>query len=393
MKTVNSKLRIVVLGYLVRGPLGGLVWHHLQYILGLLQSGHDAIFLEDSGDDPYCYDPSCDEISTDPTYGLKYVADLFDVFASDGLHQRWAWYDATSKSWHGPFAPYVLDFCKTADLVINLSAVNPLRDWLLEIPIRALVDTDPVFTQIRHLTESEPLSLAKDHNRFFTFGTNIGTDLCRIPDDGFPWVATRQPIVLNCWNPAMVPGPADGPFTTVMQWDSYSRRQWNGILYGMKSDSFGPYIDLPTLVSERLELAMGGGSEVRSQLMENGWSLKNPLRLLPSPFDYCQYLSRSKGEFSVAKHGYACSKSGWFSERSAAYLASGRPVITQDTGFSSWLPVGEGLMAFQNPKDAVLSLEAVSSRYESHCRAARHLASAYFSASLVLAELIDAAMG
>ena len=141
--SASERLRIIVLGYIVRGPLGGLAWHHLQYVLGLVELGHDVIFVEDSDDYPACYDPARNVVDTDPSYGLDFTARTFERV---GLGQRWAYYDAHTTRWLGPCAGQVLSLCASADLLLNLSGVNPLRPWLLQIPARALVDTDPVFT-------------------------------------------------------------------------------------------------------------------------------------------------------------------------------------------------------------------------------------------------------
>lgn len=384
-------LRIVVLGYLVRGPIAGLVWHHLQYVLGLARMGHAVVFLEDSGDQPWCYDPSRDAEGADASFGLAYVDRLFQSFAAAGIAQRWAWYDAPTRRWWGPFAAEAEDFCRHADVVLNLSGVNPLRAWLTEVPTRVLVDTDPAFTQIRHLGEPGSRLLAAAHTHFFSFGEGIGHADCAIPADGFPWQPTRQPVVLECWTPS--PGPVDGAFTSVMQWESYARREWAGVSYGMKAASFMPYLELPQRTAARFELALGGGSPPRRKLLDHGWVLHNPLTLLPTPWAYRQFIRASLGEFSVAKQGYVVSRSGWFSERSAAYLASARPVITQDTGFSRTLPVGEGLLCFQDPEQALAAIEQVRSDVQRHCRAARQLACREFGASTVLQSLLDRALG
>ncbi|MCU7817017.1 MAG: hypothetical protein KZQ81_17925 [Candidatus Thiodiazotropha sp. (ex Rostrolucina anterorostrata)] len=167
----NQHLRIIVLGYIVRGPIGGLAWHHLQYVMALDRLGHNVYFVEDSDDYPSCYNPTTHITDSDPSYGLKFTA---DAFKKVGLAERWAYYDAHVSRWFGPCADHILDICKTADLLLNLSGVNPLRSWLATIPKRALVDTDPVFTQLRHLTDSTARSLALQHNSFFSFGENIG---------------------------------------------------------------------------------------------------------------------------------------------------------------------------------------------------------------------------
>lgn len=228
---MSERLRIVVLGYIVRGPLGGLAWHHLQYALGLARLGHDVHFVEDSDDHPSCYDPSVDRTGTNPSYGLRFAGRAFDAL---GLGGRWAYHDAHGRGWLGPAANRVLEACARADVLLNLSGMNPLRPWVAQIPVRALVDTDPVFTQLRHLRDPTALAHARRHTVFFTFGENVG----ELPSDGLPWQPTRQPIALDAW--VASPGPADGRFTTVLQWDSYASVRHNGRQYGMKSDSFAP---------------------------------------------------------------------------------------------------------------------------------------------------------
>jgi hypothetical protein len=379
-----DRLRIVVAGYIVRGPLGGLAWHHLQYVMGLASLGHDVHFLEDSDDYPSCYDPIRDVTDADPTYGLEFATHAFERV---GLHERWAYYDAHTSHWLGPGGNRMLEICASADLLLNLSAVNPLRPWMLGIPRRALVDTDPVFTQIRHLTRPEAREMAERHTSFFSFGENIGLESSQIPADGLPWQATRQPVVLGAW--PVTRGPAQGKFTTVMQWDSYPALEHNGTRYGMKSESFSQFIDLPERAGRLFELALGSRTAPRALLRHKGWSLRDPRRPTRDPWSYQRYIQRSRAEFGVAKHGYAISGSGWFSERSAAYLASGRPVLIQETGFTRWLPAGTGVFPFRTPEEALAGIEAIQSAYDLHCRAARVVAEEYFDARKVLTRLIE----
>ena len=382
-----GRLRILVLGYIVRGPLGGLAWHHLQYVLGLARLGHDVYFLEDSGDHPSCYDPATDATGPAPEYGLRFAA---RAFARLGVGERWAYHDAHESRWLGPCASRVPDLCSSADLLLNVSGVNPLRPWLSEVPARALIDTDPVFTQIRHLVEPEARDLAARHTAFFSYGENLARGQSAAPQDGLPWRPTRQPIVLDAW--PVTPGPRSGKFSTVMQWDSYPPQEYAGQHYGMKSHSFGPFLDLPRRAGPVLELAVGSASAPRGLLREKGWSLADPLEITHSPWTYQRYIRGSKAEFAVAKQGYVSARCGWFSERSAAYLASGRPVVVQDTGFGAWLEADAGVIGFTTADEALAGIEEVSGRYELHCRAARELAAEHFDARAVLGRLIEEAL-
>ncbi len=385
-KTV-SRLRIIVLGYIVRGPLGGMAWSDLHYLMGLVQLGHDVYFVEDSDDYPSCYDPVRGITDTDPTYGLQFATSIFERF---GLGDRWAYYDAHTSRWLGPCANHILGICATADLLLNLAGVNPLRPWLMEIPVRALVDKDPVFTQIRHLSEDAARNRALQHTAFFSFGENIGLSRSTIPKDGLPWQATRHPIFLDAWS--VMPGLEQGKFTTVMLWDSYPAREYNGRRYGMKSDSFGAYIDLPQKAGPIFDLAVGSPMVPRALLCSKGWALRDPREPTRDPWTYQGYIQQSKAEFSVAKHGYVVSRSGWFSERSASYLASGRPVLIQETGFSDWLQTGAGVISFNTPEEALAGIEEINSRYEFHCQAARAIAQEYFDSRQVLLRLLEDAI-
>jgi hypothetical protein len=381
---MNSRLRIIVLGYIVRGPLGGMAWHHLQYVLGLARLGHDVYFLEDSDDYPSCYDPQRQVTDSDPSYGLEFAERAFNRI---GMSGRWAYYDAHEQRWMGPCAEHSASLCETAELLINLSGVNPLRPWFVQIPHRVLVDTDPVFTQIRHLTDSKARAQASRHTCFFSFGENVtGTD-GQIPDDGFAWRPTRQPIVLEVW-PQTPPVP-QGPYTTVMQWDSYKGIFYQGQQFGMKSTSFEAFLDLPGKTPVTLELALGSEHAPRSQLQARGWRIRDPLAVTSTLDTYQRYLQGSKAEFSVAKQGYVVSRSAWFSERSACYLATGRPVIVQDTGFSRYIETGRGLFAFKSLDQAITAIEEVEANYSDHCVAARELARQYFDAGKVLKQLIE----
>jgi len=181
-------------------------------------------------------------------------------------------------------------------------------------------------------------------------------------------------------------------FTTALYWNAYPSVEYDGVFYGMKSDSFRPYLGLPRKVGPIFELVMTSNAELDALLTTSGWRLRNPLQTARNPWSYQQYIQQSRAEFSVAKHGYVVSESGWFSERSAAYLASGRPVLVQDTGFSRWLPSGLGVVPFKTPEQAVLGIDAITREYQAHCRAARLIAEEFFDARKVLPQLVERAM-
>jgi hypothetical protein len=390
---MKHPLRIVVLGYLVRCPLGGMAWHHLQYVAGLARLGHQVWFVEDSGDDPWaaCYDPSRGTTDADPSYGLEFARNAFELL---GLPDCWAYFDAFESRWHGPRREDIEAVCAGADLLINLSGSNPLRPWTAGISRRIYLDTDPVFTQVRHLADDRRRRLAAAHNVFFTFGENITRPGHGIPDDGFPWQPTRQPVVLDLWPQGS--GIGDGRFTTVMQWDNSIQdvpRQFEGRRYGRKAESFAAYADLPMRCDATFEIGLGGKDAPRGRLGNLGWILRDPLEVTRDPSTYREFIAASLAEFSVAKEGYVTARSGWFSERSAAYLASVRPVVVQDTGFTDWLDTDGGVLAFKDLDEACAAVEDVMARYEFHCHQARRVAACYFDSTTVLRSLLDRVMG
>lgn len=379
-----ERLRIVVLGYVIRGPLGGLAWHHLQYVVGLERLGHDVLFVEDSDDYPACVHLDRDAVDTDPTEGLNFAARAFERL---GIPEGFAYYDAHTGRWQGPAGDRSESFCRSADIVLNISGINPVRPWWAEAPVRVLIDTDPAFVQIRHLQSARARSLAEAHTNFFTFAEKFGDEDCLVPDDGFPWQPTRQPVVLDAW--PVRPIAPKAPFSTVMQWGSYQALEHEGISYGMKSASFEPYFDMPRRTGVPLVLGIGGAKRPpNTRLIENGWQVRNSIDFARDPWQYQRFIQDSAGEFSVAKQGYVVSRSGWFSERSANYLASGRPVIVQDTGFTDRLPTGEGLHTFQTPDEAAGALERVRRDLPRQAAAARQLAEQWFDGTKVLSDLL-----
>jgi len=378
--------RVVVLGYIVRGPIGGMTWHYLNYVVGLQRLGMEVLFLEDSDDYASCYDPERHLVSNDPTYGLAYAGAVLERV---NLEEQWAYFDAHTAAWHGPRAGDALHFARSADMLINISGVNPVRDWMLQIPVRVLIDTDPAFTQVKHLQDAGARQRAQSFTHYFTFGENFGQPACDVPEDGFDWKPTRQPVVLDLWRKE-APLRESAPFTTVMQWDSYKELRHDGRVYGMKSASFSPYFDLPRHTTTPLEIALGSRDAPRAQLKENGWGIRDPLEISQTPWTYQAYILRSAGEFAVAKDAYVRTNSGWFSERSACYLAAGRPVILQDTGFSRHLPTGSGLFAFANPEQAVEALDRCASDLRAQAKAAREVARESFDPATILNCLLNA---
>ena len=383
-------LRVVVGGYLVRAPLGGQAWHYLQFLVGLAALGHEVLYVEDShffedDEQEWYFDPGAGTSGVDPAPGMRFVQEALTRF---GLEDQWAFYEASTHRWHGPASTRAVQCCEGADLFVNVSGVNPVRPWLAGVPHRLFVDTDPCFTQIRLLGNPINRRHALQHNRFATFGENIPAGKSVLPLDTFPWFATRQPVVLEAW--PVSPGRPDAPLTTVMAWQTYGPLEHEGRGYGVKADSFEPFFDLPRRRGETFELSLGGDQAPRQRLRRCGWRVldRGPMTLDA----YQEYLASSRAEFGIAKAGYVESASGWFSERSAAYLASGRPAVVQSTGFEEWLPAGLGVLSFATPADAISTLDDLAARYAQHCRASRELVAEYFDHRVVLARLVEQAL-
>ena len=375
-------LKIICSGYLIRYPLGGLSWHHIQYLVGLQRLGHEVTFFEHYGWPDSCYDPLRHTMTSDPSHGIDY---LLKLLRPHGLENRWCFL-AQDGAAYGMSRERLGQLCRESDLYLNLSNINWLPE-LEECPRRVLVDTDPVFTQIGAHGLGGPYSR---YHALFTFGENVHRTGCNMPTAGARWMPTRQPIVLDMWR--VEPGDRSAPFTTVMSWSPLGDRWHHGQLYGQKDRAFEPFFRLPRLTRTPMQLAVTPPEEIRAQLAQGGWHLVDPQQVTRDPKAYQSYLRGSRAEFSVAKHGYVVTRCGWFSERSAAYLASGRPVVVQDTGFGHWLEKGTGVIAFATPEEACEGIAEIDRRYEDHCRAARDIAEEYFDARRVLSNLIEQAM-
>jgi hypothetical protein len=266
-----------------------------------------------------------------------------------------------------------------------------LRDPSLReaIPTRVDLDLDPAFNQLWHAVEGIDVGL-DGHTHYVTVGNGIGRAGCDVPTCGRTWITTLQPIVLSEWT--MSNGDSGTPWTTVGNWRGYGSIRHEGRHYGQKAHSLRRYLSVPRLTSERLLLALAihpGETGDLSALKENGWELVDPAAVAATPDDYRAFIHASKAEFGIAKSGYVVSRSGWFSDRSVCYLASGRPVLAEDTGLVGTLPVGCGLVTFSTLDEAIAGIEAISGNYDTHCTAARALAESCFDSKRVLTRLVD----
>lgn len=368
-------MKILFAGIIARYPFGGVTWCSLMYMTGLRALGHEVFYIEDTGE--AVYDPVLNTRSTDPSYGTTYIHNALEPF---GLGDKWSFvnYDGT---YHGQSAETVKAFCADADLFINLSGGSWFwRDEYARIPRSAFIDSDPAFTQLS-LAKGEPwyVEFFSRFNHLFTFGSNIGTPACSVPVGPFHWHKTWQPVTMGDW--ANTVQPLDR-FSTVMTWKIESFTD----VGGNKDQEFVKFIDLPSRTSQRFELAVNGPQTL---LRQHGWNTVDAMGTSTNLWDYRAFIQHSRAEFGVAKHTYVSTRSGWFSDRTECYLASGRPALVQDTGWSSHLPSGEGLLGFSTPDEVLAGIDAINSRYDVHAQRAREIAAEHFAADRVLPRLLD----
>ena len=371
---------IIVAGYMVRNPLGGSLWTHLQHVVGLRDLGHDVYFFEDFGWPNSCYDLSRDRVSDDAAYGLAVVGQLMKRF---NLDKRWAYRDA-KRTYYGLSAKQVDEIISRAELLLNLGGVTWLEGFE-RIPQRVFVDGDPGFVQIRAASDPQDLQFMSGHTHFFSHGRNIGQPGCPVPTLGLHWRGFHSPVVLREW-PVRFDARAK-KFTTVMNWRSYEDVKFKGEILGQKSREFLKILPLPSRSTQVLEVTVGDAP--LKKLSAHGWHVANPFLVSKSADSYRDYIRNSRGELSVAKNGYVKMRSGIVPDRTANYLASGKPVILQDTGYPDWLPVGAGLLSFTNLEEAAAAIENVNSDYRRHCKAARAIAEEFFDSDKVLRNLLD----
>jgi len=370
-------VRILFAGIIARYPFGGVTWCSLMYLLGLRALGHEVFYVEDTGE--CVYDPVANTRSTDPAYGTSYIHDALAPF---GLGDRWAFvnYDG---SYHGRAAADVREYAAGADLFINLSGGSWFwRDEYVRIPRKVFIDSDPAFTQLA-IAKAEPwyVEFFRGFDALFTFGANIGTSRSPVPTGEFRWHKTWQPITLDDWRPA---APPRDRFTTVMTWQIESFTD----VGGNKDQEFVKFIDLPSRTPQRFELAINGP---QSLLRQHGWDTVDAMHVSRTPGEYRTFIQGSKAEFGVAKHTYVVNRTGWFSDRTECYLASGRPALVQDTGWTEHLPCGDGLLAFSSLDEASAGIERINSDYARHAQSASEVARAHFDARVVLPRLLDSA--
>lgn len=373
-------------GSIGRFPVGGHAWVDMQYLLGLRDLGCDVYYLEECGEGSWVYNWETEELVTDLDYPTSYVKSCLDPI---GFGHRWAY--RAGDACVGMSVDDLRDICHEADLlIIRACPIDVWREEYCWPRRRIFVDSDPGFTQFKLNGGHSTLQLTIDNcDRLFTAGGRIGSDDCPIPTLGREWVPLPPPVYLPEWPMASNDDPTH--FTSVMQWRSYDDIVHDGVRYGNKDVEFPKFIDLPQRTSQPFQMAATG--VLPETLADYGWEVVTGWKVVWSPESYREFVQQSRAEFGVAKHGYVATRGGWVSDRSCCYLASGRPVLVQDTGQSDWLPIGDGFLTFRDQRQALSGLDSINADYPKHCKAARKLAEEHFSADRVLSRMLEISVG
>ena len=382
------KPRVVVLGIVAQTPFAGVAWQALHYVEALRRLGCDVYYVEDTG--TWSYDPERETLTDDGAYAARYLSRLM---AWAGLPDRWAYrMGGEGGPVFGLSAARFAELFSHADALLNVTAATVLREEHRKVPVRAYVESDPVLAQVEIAQGKEfTVDFLAAHTHHFTFGENLGTPRCPIPVEGFTYRPTRQPVVRDWWPVGATPASRPPRFTTVASWHQTGKDiEWQGQVYAWsKHRQFLRFVDLPRRTGVALELMLTRADDAtRAMLASHGWRVGDAVGLSRDILPYRDYVLASDAEFTVAKDQYVLPRSGWFSDRSACYLAAGKPVVTQDTGFGDVLPTGRGLFAFRSAADVLVALDAIASDPAAHGRAAAEIAAEFFDAERVVGRLL-----
>lgn len=378
---------VIVSGAVANKPLnGGNAWVILSWLRGFRHLGLDVYFLEQI-QRVNCVDTDGKVSPFENSVNLAYFRKVMDEF---GLAKSAALMLEGGEQIHGPTYADLLDLAEGADLLVNITGHLSIDQIKGRVRKRAYLDLDPGFTQFWHASGNDGARL-EGHDYYFTIGENVGNADCPIPVGDIRWRKVRQPVVMKDWT---VTGTSPGDrFTTIGSWRGpYGAVRFGNDTYGTKVHEFRKFIELPRLVPHAFELALDIHSSEEKDLKglrANGWRLVDPKIVAPDPEAFRSYVQSSAAEFSAAQGAYVGTRSGWFSDRTVRYLASGKPALVQDTGFARHYPVGDGLIAFRTLDEAAQGAERIAANYSAHCRGARQLVEEYFDSDKVLTKFLD----
>lgn len=387
MSAKPTKGKIIVFGILFWYPLAGVTYQFLHYLMGLRRLGYDPYYVEDSG--RWIYDPAINDFSPDAGGNIDAVLPALKKY---GFADRWAFRgNYPGGECYGMTEGQLLQLYCDADAFLNITGAQEIRDEHMACRRRIYIESDPFADQVRVAKgDDRRIAALAAHDCHFSFGENLGAPDCSVPIERFRWLPTRQPVSLELWNN---PYESGAGYNTITTWHN----KGNDVVYRgetyywTKDREFKKFLDLPRRRPVPFELAAGVNGDIKQLLGEHGWRQVDSVKISGDVDRYRDYIQRSRGEFTVARDQYVRPRTGWFSDRSACYLAAGRPVITQDTGFTKFLPTGKGLFAFAAMEDVLAAIDTIESDYEANCRAAREIADEYFAAEKVLSSLIGRA--
>jgi hypothetical protein len=386
------KKRIIVMGFMGSCPIAGVIWQHVHYIVGLQRLGHDVFYIEDSARLPY--NPETMEVNNEFDYAAKILGQLaaeFDFKRRWGFCARYLPGNPTA----GIPLKRIRELYREADAILNICGTQEFNDDLLTSDRILYVESDPGVEQIKvDQRVKATIKYLRRHHALFTFGENVGSDAFPVPTHKLKWHATRQPVATDLWETKRRPGRA-AVFTSVANWSTSGLKdiEWRGEKYlWSKSREFIRFAAAPKKSGERFELATDiKDPRMREKFQRNGWRFRSPADLSANYRLYRDYIRRSKGEFTVAKDQYVRLDTGWFSDRSGCYLAAGRPVITQETGFTKVFGEHDGLFAFKSLGEIAGAVKEINADYSRHSRGAREVAQEFFEAEKVLRSLLERA--
>ena len=387
-----ERKRIVIMGFAAGCPIAGVIWQHIHYVVGMQRLGHDVYYIEDSARLPY--NPVTYEVTND----YSYAAGILDRLSREyGFEDRWSYCARylPDNPCAGMPLKRVTELYREADAILNVCGSQEFNDDLLKSDRILYVESDPGVEQIKiDKGESATIEYLKAHRALFTFGEDIGAPGFPVPLHGFHWLPTRQPVVTDLWHTA-APPRENAVFTSVANRNTSGKKDivWRGEKYlWSKSLEFLKFIEAPKRSGEDFELATTiSDPSLRERFAANGWRFTSPDRMSVEYDQYRDYLRGSKAEFTVAKDQYVRLNTGWFSDRTACYLASGRPAITQETGFTRHYGQNKGLFAFQTLEEIAEAVREINADYPAQCRAAFEVAKEYFEAEKVLKQLLERA--
>jgi hypothetical protein len=388
---VNGKRKgkVVVLHLAARYPFAGVIWQLLHHLIGFRQLGLDVYYIEDHG--AYVYDPTIETGTADPSRNLKVVGGVLERY---GFGDRWAFFDSVKDAYIGMSRERCMEVIRDADAVINLCGATEPREEHQRSRCLVYLETDPGVVQLE-LARKIPtaVAFANSHKLLFTYCYNIGAPDCLLPTAGRDWHPTRPPVNLDEWHSGVGPA-APAAFTTVGTWQNNGNDMEiaGETYYWSKHLNFRKMLEVARRANQPIELATNLSSGPDYERAIAGGFTITPVVPMSLDIDgYREYVSRSRGEFTVAKDIYVRPRTGWFSDRTVCYLAAGRPVVTQRTGFEKFIPTGAGLFGFDTPDEAVDAIAQINADYPRHARVAREIAAEYFDPMKLLDEIVIAA--